>query len=607
MHPGKHIIGLLRRHWVFVLLEIVFVALSLMYSTATGLWEGPDETGHFLFVHHVARTGGLPVQQFSQNNETYEGHQPPLYYAAGALLTFWIEMDDLSIMLRPNPNHLWRPGGREPNIMLHTAAEQFPYRGTALAMHIVRMLSIAFGAVTVWVTYTMGREIWPAQSAVPLAASVLVALNPQFLFLSGVVNNDNAVIAFYALAMLMLVRLLRWGPSRETFLLLGISVGLALLSKQTAFLLGPLVVLVLVFLACRERSLRQLYVWIGWVLLPVVLIAGWWYVRNQVLYGDPLAYRLFIASRPDTGGTTFDSWSAIRYFLVRMHRSFWAMFGWMSIQVSKATYNWLFGLYVVPAFGWLVGILWHVETGVRVSPKMREFQRSLIALFALAVVLAWVWVISFSSNFGGSGHQGRYLFTVWPVIALAIAGGLAHLVPRRWEVLPLAVALIPLAVLAVRVPSAHIAPAYPALTFSESALNRVHYSLEGARFGGLADLAGYDVDFRGPNEARLDLYWHVVGITDQSYKVFVHLLNKAGELCSQHDGYPAEWRFVTPYWRPGDVVLDPHPLSWEPGCCEDGCQVNVGLYLEGSGERLFAPTGSTWAELAFPAAEGASW
>lgn len=603
MRPDKRIVRFLRRHWVFILLEAVFVALSLMYSTATGLWEGPDETGHFPFVRYIVRTGKLPVQRFDQYNEAYEGHQPPFYYAAGAMLTFWIEMDDLPIMLRLNPNHLWRPGGHEPNIVLHTAAERFPYRGTALAMHIVRLLSIAFGATTVWATYAIAREIWSVNNIIPVAASALVALNPQFLFLSGVVNNDNAVIAFYTLSMLILVRLLHSGPSRRMFVLLGTFVGLALLSKQTAFSLGPLVVVVLVILAYRERSLKQLFVWTGWVLLPVVLISGWWYVRNQVLYGDPLTYRLFDASRPDTGGTSFDSWPVIRDFLVRMHRSFWATFGWMSIQVSKATYKWLVGFYVVPVVGWLVGTLWRAEMGVQIAPERRRFRRSVIALFALTTGLAWVWVLSFSKNFGGSGHQGRYLFTALPVIAIAMIGGLAHLVPRRWELLPLAAALIPLAMLAVRAPSSYIAPAYPTLTLSEDALDEVRYPLDDARFGGLADLAGFDVDFHSPNEARLDLYWHVVGMTDQSYKVFVHLLNKSGELCGQHDGFPAEWRFVTLYWRPGDVVLDPHLLSWEPGCCETGCQVNVGFYIEDSGERLFTSTGSTWAEFVLPAAE----
>jgi 4-amino-4-deoxy-L-arabinose transferase-like glycosyltransferase len=593
---------LLRRHWALIALEVIFIVTSLAYSTATGLWEGPDETGHFFFVRHVARTGGLPVQRFDQHNESHEGHQPPLYYVAGALLTFWIEMDDLPIMMRPNPNHLWKPGGHEPNIMLHTAAERFPYHGTALAMHIVRVLSIAFGAVTVWATYAIGREIYANQRAVPLAAAAFVALNPQFLFLSGVVNNDNAVIAFCALTMLLLVRLLRRGPSHRGFVLLGTFVGLALLSKQTAFSLGPLVAFVLLVMAYRERSLRQLLVWTGWVLLPVVLIAGWWYVRNQALYGDPLAYRLFAASRPGMHPTRFNSWPVIRDFLMRIQRSFWAMFGWMSVKVAPGIYNWLLGLYAIPVLGWLTGALWRAETGDPTSPETSRFRRCVIALFALAVVMAWLWVISFSSRVGGEGHQGRFLFIALPAIALAIAGGLAHLVPRRWEYLPLAAALVPLGVLAVRAPSAYIAPAYPVLTLPEDVLDEVRYPLDGLRFGDLADLAGYDVDFHGPTEAQLDLYWHVVGTTDKSYKVFVHLLNGGDELCSQHDGFPAEWRFATTHWRPGDVVLDPHPLSWEPNCCEDGCRVNAGFYLAESGERIVTPTGATWAEFAWPAA-----
>ncbi len=602
MSKRKHALGLLRRHWAFVALETAFIILSLIYGATTGLWEGPDETGHFMFVRHVARTGGLPVQRFDPHNETYEGHHPPLYYTAGALLTFWIEMDDLAIMMRPNPNQLWRPGGHEPNIMLHTAAERFPYQGTALAIHIVRALSTVLGAVTVWATYAIGREIFSGRSMVPLAAAAFAALNPQFLFQSGTVNNDNAVVAFCALSTLMLVRLLRRGPSRRGFLLLGTFVGMALLSKQTAFSLGPPVALGLAILAYRERSLRSFLVWTGWTLLPVALIAGWWYVRNQALYGDPLAYRLFAASRPVINRTHFDSWPIIRGFLVRIHRSFWAIFGWMSIEMPLAIYDWLLGLYVVPVLGWLVGVLWRAERNIQTPQETNERRQSMIVIFVLVVGMAWIWLINFASRFGGEGHQGRFLFIALPVIALTIAGGLAHLVPARWEFLPLAAALIPLGMLAVRAPSAYIAPAYPALTLSKDVLDEVDYSLTGLRLGNLADLAGYDIHFHGPTDGQLDLYWHAVGTTDHSYKVFVHLLNDAGELCGQHDGFPAEWRFVTTHWRPGDIVLDPHPMSWEPGCCKNGCRVNTGFYLPENGERIATPAGITWAEFAWPSA-----
>lgn len=591
---------ILRCHWAFVVLEVFFIVLSLIYSLSTGLWEGPDETGHFLFVRHIARTGRLPVQQFSQNNQTHEGHQPPLYYAIGALLTFWIQADDLQIMMRPNPSHLWTPGGSEPNIMLHTAAESFPYRGTALAIHIVRLLSIALGAVTVWATYAIGAEVWSNRYTVPVAASALVALTPQFLFLSGVVNNDNAVIACSALVTLILVRLLKHGPSRRAFLLLGLFVGLALLSKQTALFLGLPIAFVFAILAWKERSLGRLLTWMGWTGATIVIIAGWWYVRNQILYGDALAHRLFLTSRPNEVGTDFGSWAVVHDFLVRMHRSFWGMFGWMSIQLPSTTYAWLNGFYVAPVLGWLVGALWRSETGRVVSLKEHEFRRNLVVLFVLEIGMAWLWVICFSSRFGASGHQGRYLFVALPVIGLAIAGGVAHLLPERWQTLALVIAIVPLAILAVRAPLEYIKPAYPTLTLPESALGDIPHPLDGVLFGDLAELAGYAVEQPSAGEARLALYWRVVGVTDRSYKVFVHVLNSAGELCAQHDGFPSDWRFTTPHWRPGDVVLDPHPLSWAPGCCDGGCRVNAGFYLEDSGERLLTSTGSSLAEFVLP-------
>ena len=45
------------------------------------------------------------------------------------------------------------------------------------------------------------------------------------------------------------------------------------------------------------------------------------------------------------------------------------------------------------------------------------------------------------------------------------------------------------------------------------------------------------------------------------YTTSVFLLDGAGQLVTQYDGYPFENARPTTSWQPGEVVYDPHPLD----------------------------------------------
>ncbi|MCZ7538530.1 MAG: hypothetical protein M5U29_01115 [Anaerolineae bacterium] len=67
--------------------------------------------------------------------------------------------------------------------------EAFPWRGTALAMRLVRFMSVLMGLGTVLLAYLLGRELFPVAPAIALGAATFTAFNPMFLFISGVINN----------------------------------------------------------------------------------------------------------------------------------------------------------------------------------------------------------------------------------------------------------------------------------------------------------------------------------------------------------------------------------------------------------------------------------
>jgi 4-amino-4-deoxy-L-arabinose transferase-like glycosyltransferase len=334
---------------------ILFAALGVLYSLATPIFEASDERWHYPVVKYVADGQGLPVQDPAVSTPWHqEGSQPPLYYMLAAGLTFWIDTGDFEEVQRPNPHAIVgmpQVVGNK-NMFLHTGRENWPWRGTALAVHLIRLLSVGLGMVTVWLTWRVAGQLWPGDGRVWLVGAMLTAFNPMFLFISASVNNDNLAAPLAAGSALVLLRALRRGQRLQDGIWLGILMGLGALTKLSVMALLPVAAAVLTWDAWRRRS------WRIWLLNGVVimvglaLIAGWWYWRNWTLYGDPtgVSRMLDIAGRRDETLNLRGLWAEFEGFRI----SYWALFGGVSILADRWVYTILDGLILVAGVGILV-------------------------------------------------------------------------------------------------------------------------------------------------------------------------------------------------------------------------------------------------------------
>ncbi len=142
----------------------IYMILGAIYSLVTPIFEPPDELSHYPVVKHIADGLGLPVQRpGSESLWQQEGSQPPAYYLLAAALTVWIDTDDLAAIHQLNPmtnlGNPLAPGNK--NVVIHTDRESFPWQGTTLAVHLIRLLSLLLGAGTGYFTYRIAREIAP--------------------------------------------------------------------------------------------------------------------------------------------------------------------------------------------------------------------------------------------------------------------------------------------------------------------------------------------------------------------------------------------------------------------------------------------------------------
>ncbi len=300
---------MIRRHGPISLILLAFLLLAGAYSVVTPLFEAPDEIWHYEYVRWLAEGEGLPrPEDVGAAPWNQEGSQPPLYYMAAALLTRSIPTDNAGEIIRYNPHAAVGQADTfgNKNMMAHGPAEGWPWQGVALAAHLARLLSVLLGALTVLFTYMAAHTVFPTRPAIGLAAAVLVAFNPQFLFISAAVSNDALVTAVSAAALLLAVIALglreedgqQGKPSWGQLAVMGLVAGLGALSKLSGLLIIPLFGITLSVVAWRRRSWRE---WLIYGLTAGGLalgIGGWWYVRNWLLFRDPLALTVMFEMLP---------------------------------------------------------------------------------------------------------------------------------------------------------------------------------------------------------------------------------------------------------------------------------------------------------------------
>ena len=196
--------------------------------------------------------------------------------------------------LVPNKNPFWQyryweVGTDNKNQYLPRAEIGFPWSGEALAAHLIRGVNILIGAGVVFLTWLLGRTIWPQRRAIALGGAAFVAFNPMFVYMSGSINNDVIAALAGTAVTLACVKLIKdeKGLSRRWAVVFGVLFSLALLSKFNLAAVGVLIGLAVTWVAWRKKQWR---LWIETVMiigLVTALLAGWWFLRNQMLYGEP--------------------------------------------------------------------------------------------------------------------------------------------------------------------------------------------------------------------------------------------------------------------------------------------------------------------------------
>ena len=394
--------------WVLLLYGI----LALIFVFATPVFEAGDEIQHFGVIEHIRETGDYPVM--NPDAPTVYGaapSNPPLYYYATQILTAPVDFGDIDAYRETNP---YTEAGNKfsrsnKNLNLPTTT---PPTGTALAVVVLRLVNVALGGVTLWAVNQVGQRLAPKRPVVGLMTMLLIALNPMFLFVSASVNPIPLAVALNTLAALLLVRIYhagfnwRWGAGLAALL------GVSLLVHLSAWVLLPIVLLLLLYVGRRDRKPRPTRLAVGLVLAIFVLIGGVWIAHNLGLYGE--------AFGSHTASTITERFGYRHDFgFDGLRTSFWGLFGVLNVETSSLWYLML-DFVGLMALGGLV-FLWLQLYSIRdFGYAKREW--ILLSFFLLVLVLS---VLAVMLWFGiPAGWHGALLFPflgfLMPLMAIGL-------------------------------------------------------------------------------------------------------------------------------------------------------------------------------------------
>jgi 4-amino-4-deoxy-L-arabinose transferase-like glycosyltransferase len=303
--------------------------------------------------------------------------------------------------------------------------------------YFIRAATIPFGVLAVLFAYLLVMTLFPGDAFLAIVVPAFVALQPQVSYEAAMVNNDIVCIALYGALLWLSVRGMRDRFPYRDCIVIGVILGLALLSKGTSLTaLAP--VGLAIFLGVGWRRIRE---WMtrGVIVGAASLFVAWpWYLFLYRTYGNfsGLAQikQLQSAWNHPEGGFFDLLWN--RSFAVMRWNETWGEFGWRKIPLSTS----LLWQIAIPLLLALIGLGYYAmrakignsdERTSRRDPifHLAQWQALALLMLFLTCVIAYLAVVQFGTSFQLT--QARYYFPVVSAAGLLLALGVRAVMPRR--------------------------------------------------------------------------------------------------------------------------------------------------------------------------------
>jgi 4-amino-4-deoxy-L-arabinose transferase-like glycosyltransferase len=584
------------------LILLAFIALCLPYAFATPVFEKNDESEHFAVAWHIAQGGGLPVQQPGLETPwAQEGSQPPLYYLLASLPLRLFDVRDFEAQLVPNATPQYAPfaPNNKNRYVITPNKRTFSYSGAALAAVVLRLLNIVPGAVTVWCAYVVAHALGKSNS-IALVGMALTAFNPMFLTLTTAVSNDALVIALVTVALALLLRNLREGWSLRKAVVVGLLLGCASLTKLSGALLLP-VALLSIYLAQapahKPGFFKKTGLCAGYaaaLTLAWATIAGWWFIRNALLYGELTGTRMMAQMASPRSVSLLTALSEFQGF----RWSYLGIFGQFTIAMHRYVYL-VWDVFLVGCVAGVALAVWRSrlssfaeKRSLRAawSGETEKVDWLGVALVGFAILLVFAAMLRWTMMVAAS--HGRLLFPCIAGVSALMAIGIREIGDWRFSMfgrfsvsnLQSLIAILS-ASLATLIPFFTIAPSYAPPLVAQMPSDAIATQQTLAPY---AQIIGYRMapsQVRPGEAVQVQVFTRALTPTQFSYLLVAKLYGPDTQELTRFSTYSGNGLWPSNFWRAGDVMRDDIEFTLPFTAPASGIlRVQFELYNPGSGD-----------------------
>lgn len=268
------------RKWLWLAIGIAFIN-AFAWSIFSPQFMGPDEVGHYAYAETLVQNHDIPSRDPNKggygaygNHEALavdtsirgvlgnlQGKMPwdPNVYAD------WKAKDAALPDLGKKQGGGWTSAvGYSPFYYIGAAVPYELASGTTIWTQawVMRLFSVILSLLSVWFCFLFARELLPSVPWAAPAAALVVAFEPMFVHIGGLINNDSMLIMFSSLLFYVLTRILRRGLTWRNAIAASAALALGLLAKPSMLAFFPLAAFVFGFAIVSGRGELALPSWV---------------------------------------------------------------------------------------------------------------------------------------------------------------------------------------------------------------------------------------------------------------------------------------------------------------------------------------------------------
>ena len=388
--------------WLLIVMWIILSITSLVNHPI----GGGDYQHHLAYIEYIVKKGSLPLA-----TDGMEMFQSPLYYTVSAI---FLKMFTLFLDLETS-------------------------------LRLLKIIPLLCGLAMIEICYRTVICVFPNQPYMQFVGLLVGALIPMNLHMSQYIANEPMAAVFTALSVLVVLKLMakpELALHQRQHYVLGIFLGLGLLSKATVLLLVPLSIAALIWVLYNlNQNNRFITSSCFRVIGTIFIIAGWYYIRNWVFLGKPFiggwdpANGLYWWQEPGyrviehftTFGLSlfYPIYAGTVGFWDSVYSNFWTDAGLGGFISSDGSSYWnLSFMLALPLLSILPSIA--ILTGSFAAFRERETNTKSIVIFASACVVLYFAALMYMYILVPMHSQGRATYTmgIIPCYAILCAHGI---------------------------------------------------------------------------------------------------------------------------------------------------------------------------------------